>query len=70
MLLRNSAIVDRPFYNLLLCRFIYGANLNFKIVKLYILNLIKEVLVTLNLPIPDDAGLVEQLRAIGLKAGK
>jgi len=35
-----------------------------------ILDLIKEVLITLNLPIPDDAGLVEQLRAMGLKVGK
>jgi len=35
-----------------------------------ILDLIKEVLVTLNQLIPDDAGFVEQLRAIGLKVGK
>ena len=35
-----------------------------------ILDLIVEVLVLLNLPIPDEGGLLEKLRAIGLKLGK
>ncbi len=35
-----------------------------------ILDLIVDVLELLNLPIPDEEGLVEKVKAIGLKLGK
>ncbi len=35
-----------------------------------ILDLVVEVLVLLNLPIPDEGGLVEKVKAMGLKLGK